>query len=55
MMTMPVDSGAEAPCLLPPEGSVDIFPAQANREIRKAGRGAICTGISCFPAFQMQK
>ena len=39
----------------PATGSVDLSPAQANLEIRKAGRGAISSENSCFPAFQIQE
>ena len=39
----------------PATGSVDLSPAQANLEIRKAGRGAISSKNSCFPAFQIQE
>ena len=31
------------PLGVPALGSVDVFPAQANLEIRKAGRGSICS------------
>jgi hypothetical protein len=37
------------------EGSVDLFPAQTNQEIRKAGRGAKVSDNSGFPAFQIQE
>ena len=47
-----VGSGQSA---VPAAGSVDLSPAKANLEIRKAGRGAISSGNSCFPAFQIQE
>ena len=46
--------GAEAPERLPPEGSVDLFPAQANREIRKAGRGAFSQKFPDFPLSRLE-
>ena len=46
-----VPAGSAGPAV----GSVDLSPAQANLEIRKAGRGAISSKNSCFPAFQIQE
>ena len=38
--------GPEGPRRLPAEGSVYLFPAQANLELRKAGRGVSSSNIS---------
>ena len=35
--------------------SVDLFPAQANREIRKAGRGALSQKFPDFPLSRLKR
>jgi hypothetical protein len=32
------DDGAKAPATLPPEWTVDLFPAQMNQELKNSGK-----------------